>query len=46
VGMLIAEPAQIPACVIHTPGSHLAYLTTKRSLGQGCDWAAWARSVL
>ena len=28
-------PAQIPAGVIHAPGSHLGYLTAKRSLGQG-----------
>jgi Tn3 transposase DDE domain len=36
VGMPIAEhPAQIPACKIHAPGSHLGYLTAKRSLGQG-----------
>jgi hypothetical protein len=37
VGMLIAEhtPAQIPAGVIHAPGSHLGYLTAKRSLGLG-----------
>jgi hypothetical protein len=30
-----APPAQIPAGVIHAPGSHLGYLTAKRSLGQG-----------
>ena len=28
-------PAQIPAGVFHAPGSHLGYLTAKRSLGQG-----------
>jgi hypothetical protein len=30
-----APPAQIPAAVIHPPGSHLECLTTKRTLGQG-----------
>ena len=31
VGMLIA---QIPACVIHAPGSRLGYLTAKRYAGR------------
>jgi len=30
-----APPAQIPAGVIHAPGSHLGCLTAKRTLGQG-----------
>jgi hypothetical protein len=30
-----APPAQIPAGVIHAPGSHLGCLTAKRTLGHG-----------
>jgi hypothetical protein len=37
VGTLIAErpPAQIPAGVIHAPGSHLGCVTAKRARGHG-----------
>jgi hypothetical protein len=30
-----APPAQIPACAIHAPGSHLGWVTAKRWSGHG-----------